>query len=250
MANIGVALLCPEQGFFCAKVASSNKRVTHFFDKSQYDITRLNEYKKGLVDRLNQNKEVTDRESFTQFAAMQVNAIVMTLPQFCRVEGDAEDVLQNLFDELVGETKAKKQTGGLRKKLRTAFEAKGLLGKVVRENVEVMIPAFGREAKFPFAWQNGVLNLVEPVSFQSADPGSLEQTACRRAIEGMSLKRQKDVNFGQCALNVVGQFQSENQNAKDIVGRILSESDVELIELNKIEAYVQKIELTGKSFVS
>lgn len=249
VANVGVALLCPEQSFFRAQIGSSNKRVTHFFDKSQYDITRLNEYKKGLVDRLNQSHEVTDRESFTQFAAMQVNAIVMTAPQFCRVEGKAEEVLENLYRELVGDlTPAKRSGGGLRKRLRLAFQSKGLLGTIVQEDVQVMVPAFGREVKFPFAWQNGVLNLVEPVSFKSADQGSLEQTACRRAIEGLSLQRQQDNKMGQCALNVVGQFQSEDDNAKQIVRRILGESKVELIESTKIDSYIRTIETTGKKF--
>ncbi len=250
VANIGVALLCPEQSFFRARIGSGNQRVTHFFDKSQYDIVRLNAYKQGLVDRLNRNSEVTDRESFAQFAAMQVNTIVMTPPQFCRVEGNAEETLENLFKELVGDSTKTKSEGGLRKRLRNAFESSGLLGTIVREDVQVMIPAFDREAKFPFAWQNGVLNLIEPVRFKSADQVSLEQTACRRAIEGMSLQRQEDKKLGRCALNVVGQFQSKDENAKRIVRRILSESKVELIESGSIDAYIQKIKTTGKKFTA
>lgn len=247
-ANIGVALLCPGQAFFNARVGTGNQRVTHFFDKSQYDITRLNEYKKGLVDRLNRTHEVTDKESFAQFAAMQVNAVTMTSPQFCRVEGLADDVLENLFLELVGEPSSKKSGGGLRKRLRNAFESEGLLGSIVKEDVEIMIPAFDREAKFPFAWQNGVLNVIEPVSFMSADQTSLEQTACRRAIEGLSLQRQEDKDYGQCALNVVGQFQPQDQQARSVVKRILGESNVELIESGSIEKYVRKIKETGKRF--
>ncbi len=246
VANLGVALLCPDQQFFQARIGSGNERVTRFFDRSHYDIDRLNAYKHGLLDRLNNGVEVSNLESFTQIAAMQVNAIVMTPPQFCRVEGNASKVLDKLFDDLVGEKKRKNNEAGLRKRLRDAFESEGLLGSIVRENVEVEIPAFGRVDEFPFAWQNGVLNLVQPVRFTAPRAGSLEQTACRRAIEGQSLRRSENALYGRCELNIVGQFQAEDQHGRDIVHRILSESNVELIESTRIESYIKKIRATGK----
>lgn len=246
VANLGVALLCPDQNYFAARVGGGNERVTRFFDRTQYDIERLNAYKLGLVDRLNNGGEITDKNSFTQFAAMQINAIVMTPPQFCRVEGKASEVLDKMFDDLVGDKKRKAGDGGLKKRLRDAFETEGLLGNIVRENVEVEVPAFGRVDEFPFAWQNGVLNLVQIARFTSKDPGSLEQTACRRAIEGQSLRRNENARYGKCELNVVGQFQSEDQQGRDIVHRILAESSVELIESTRISSYIEKIRRTGK----
>ena len=246
-ANIGVALLCPDQHFFRAKIGSGNQRVTRFFDRSQYDIERLNAYKHGLIERLNRGEEVCDRESFAQFAAMQVNAIVMTQPQFCRVEQEAEAALDKLFDELVGETKRKRRKGGLKQRLRKAFQDAGVLDSLVQENVEIKVPAFGRTQKFPFAWRNGVVNLVDPVQFTAADPTCLEQTACRHAIEGQSLRRHPDKRLGQCELNVIGQFQAEDQHGRDIVNRIFGESEVELIEASSIQSYVEKIQKTGKS---
>lgn len=250
VANLGVALLCPDQNFFQARVTGGNERVTHFFDRSHYDIPRLNSYKAGLVDRLNNSGEVKDRDSFGQFAAMQVNAIVMTPPQFCRVEGNAEELLESLLEDLVGEKKRVASEGGLKQRLREAFEAEGLLGTIILENVSITVPAFGREAAFPFAWQNGVLNLIDPVRFTSNEPSNLEQTACRRAVEGQSISRREDPVHGRCQLNVIGQFQAEDQNGRDIVRRILQESEVKLIESSHIESYIQTIMRTGKSLAS
>lgn len=248
-ANVGVVLLCPDRGFVDMRYAKDNARVTRFFERGVYDISRLNLYKKGLAERIREGGEIESRESFATFASLQVNLLRLTPPAFCRVEEPCKAVLERLFQDLVGETTAAVKQTGLKSRLRDAFRASGLLDTVVREEVHVRVPAFRREEEFPFAWTNGKTNLIEPVRFMAERHDAIESAAAKRAVAGQSLRHADDSDLGPCELNVVGQFRATDAEAKATVKAILAEAGVPLIDAASLPQYLQTIRNTGRPLV-
>lgn len=78
----------------------------------------------------------------------------------------------------------------------------------LRRKVKVHIPYLGRDEEIPYAYQNGRLNLITPVTFPE-NQSALEERASKYALEGQSLFEARDPQPGEMQMLVVGQFESD-----------------------------------------
>ncbi len=164
-ANVGVVLFCPERHFLQVKVVEGNDRIARFFGRASFDAERVNDAKQAIVDRLHTEREqFRTLEDWTQFVETRANAIRLTPPRPLKVVEPVTD-LERLFDKLVGarQPQASPGTGHLRTELRKLFSRPDLKNKILK-NEQVRVPVTGTVLQAPYAFRNGVLNLVRPLT--------------------------------------------------------------------------------------
>ena len=245
-ANVGVVLLCPGRNYLSARLAASNERIRQFFSKEEYDLGQLNALKAGFVSRINREREFDTLDGFRTFASLQCNLLRMTPPLGCRVGGHPNETRDALFDRLVGERSKATPTKQVRRRVREAFAKNKLLGTVVRPKFRVRVPQFASVREFPFAWQNGSTNLIEPIQFGSGDELAIQQQASRLAIEGKSLAaiEPSDGSAGY-RVDVIGDFPKASAAFEPMVRRLLEDHDVDYHPLDRLGEYVQTVRSTG-----
>lgn len=102
--NVGVVLICPEEGFLKAKTSADNDRVLRFFgERSDLDLQRLAALKRAFEERIEMEAgRIKTLEDFEQFVATRANHLRLTTPRPIKVS-EAEAELDSLFASLVEE---------------------------------------------------------------------------------------------------------------------------------------------------
>ena len=163
-ANVGVILFCPERDFLEAKMSEGNDRLSRFFGRHSFNAKRVNDAKHAIVQRLHVDRQsFLNQEDLAQFASTRANEITLTAPRPMSIDSPADD-LAALFIELVGSrnvTSSRARTS-LGRELKAIFERSNLKDKVLR-NESVRIPVTNEELMVPYAFRNGILNLVSPL---------------------------------------------------------------------------------------
>ena len=249
-ANVGVVLLRPAPFTLEVRMAQRNSRITRFFHQDDYDISRIRSMKTALKDRILGSGEIDSPETFATFCSLQCNLLRLTAPLGCRVAEDPQLTLDRLFQSLIGEQAREKPEVGVKRKLRDAFADHDLLGRIVREDVEVLVPRFERVREFPFAWQNGSTNLIEPVRFGTDDARSIEATASRLAIEGQSLAEEPPDGFEECEVHLVAEFAPKAREFQSVVRKIIEPNGVRLYDAANFGSYLQTVRSKGHAFVT
>lgn len=245
--NIGVLLFCPELKFLSASVSRTNRRVQQFFGRKGVDSQQLNLFKHGIVERIDREslkiKTVADLQRFIDSRS---NLIRVTPPTPMRVTDPKAD-LATLFATLVGDDDEKPATP--RKRFQTVVAERlkrAHLGKKLRESVPVDVPFLKKPVEFPFGFQNGRFNLIQPVSFLAEDPDDAVRKAWSYAAEGESLYEQPHEKLGKLKLLIVGKFHSKNDEARGPISRLLEKSHVRMVPNDGLDGLVQEIMSTGK----
>lgn len=240
-ANIGVLLLCPEVGFVRARTAAANERVAKFFGRDSFDPARLLAAKRAIEHRV-----VVDHDSFRtpedliRFIKTRGNDIVLTPPRPMRV-ADPERDLEALFKELVGGRARREHKRPLLPALDAVFRQPSLQGRI-QLNSTVRVPTIGRTLRVPYAYRNGVLNLVKPQRFVDQEE-TATSTAMRLAIEGDLLHKYPDQGEPR-KLIVVPAFTSESHatSLRPRVDAVLTEYHVRVVHEEAIEAFAREVE--------
>jgi hypothetical protein len=102
--NVGVVLICPEEGFLKAKTADDNDRVLRFFgQRADLDLQRLATLKRAFKERIKiEAGKIKTLEDFEQFVATRANHLRLTAPRPIKIS-EAETELDSLFASLVEE---------------------------------------------------------------------------------------------------------------------------------------------------
>ena len=240
VANIGVALFCADQEFFGVKLSSEHRRITQMFGRGDRDLARLRTSKKALAERLLDSKRaIRNIEDLDKLASLQVNQIRMTTFMPCRVTTAPNEDLSRLFDELVGTTpsppsKDKKLFPTL-ELLFTRLESEGR----AELNYSTKLPVFGQEFKVPFAYRNGVLNLVKPKSFSQKAP----QHALDLAIRGDLINKHGVENATSPRLVVVSKFRPDCDPDFILhVDEVFKEYRVKHVRQSEIDQFAKLVE--------
>jgi len=101
-------------------------------------------------------------------------------------------------------------------------------GAGIARDLSIHVPISNESLKVPYGYQNGRFNLIQPVTFQSKQPGYTIGKACRFAVEGRSLYSEPHPEYGDLELAVVGRFLSQPTDTSTDVRRILTEHQVQL----------------------
>jgi hypothetical protein len=244
-ANVGVLLFCPEPHFLKALTARHNRRIIHFFGSAGHDWTRINSFKKGLEERLvAEAPGIRTLEQLERFIGQRANLLHITPPRPMKVVEPDRD-LEDLYRELIGDLRHGSSTRGLRKFLGERFTAAGLDGKI-RRGIEVKVPVLDKKVEIPFGYQNGRFNLLNPVTFESADHERNQLTACKYAVEGKSLHESPDPDLGDLRLIIVGKFRHGDRESPGKVKRVLEKYDVPLFRVSDLPHLIDEIRRTGK----
>ncbi|MFN7925551.1 MAG: DUF3037 domain-containing protein [Bryobacteraceae bacterium] len=220
--NVGVALFCPDIPYLQARFGRRKTPIRQVFGKQEWAFVEAQ--REALEARLKCGKEeFGDLESFEQFVAKRASAFRLTAPRFVKVEDPARE-LNSLFVRLVESRTEPKGSGekimaGMAGELESHFRAAGVTDRL-RSGVTVQPPSFPKPFKAPFAYQNGRLNLIEPVEFEGHTPAGVFNAASVHAVEGRFLAEYVDPKLGALELVVVGKFAPDQEEALRMARRI------------------------------
>lgn len=185
--NVGVLLFCPTLNVLDAEFSRSNDRVRRFFGRdTELDLVRLNTRKQAIKDRFvvekDKFKTLSDLEKFIHSRA---NEILITDPRSIRVH-DPKRQLTELFDELVGgRSHPGHEVFNDFSDLQRIFR-QPRLNNLIQFDIAVQLPVINREIRFPYAYRNGILNLVKPQKLSTGRQGT--EKAMVLAYEGELIK--------------------------------------------------------------
>lgn len=104
VANVGVLLFVPEQGFLQVRMDSCNQRIERFFGSHKIHPDHISLMKQAFLERIEvERKNLASLADLACFVQTRANNIVLTQPKAVRV-GRPEDVLESLFANLVAVT--------------------------------------------------------------------------------------------------------------------------------------------------
>lgn len=227
-ANIGVVLFCPDKGYLKAQTSTGNDRVRRFFGPEidvELDLDRINAFKAAFEERLAfEASRMTSREDFLQFVNTRANQLLLTQPRPIKVF-EADSDLARLFESLVGGRRRSRASAlSSREELKQEFGLRllerGIADRVQRD-VQIESALLDRTLVFPFAFRNGRMNVIEPVSFEGNKKSNIDR-ACQLAVEGHDLASRRD----PVQLNVLGSFDPHQPETLDLVREVLLKYDV------------------------
>lgn len=171
-ANAGVALFEPETGCVHVRITQTLARIKKFFSPDKKTLHRLRLALAALHYRLTTSEgEFRSEDAFRQFVAARADAVRLTAPRLIIIS-DAASELDNLYEELVGDTetapvvKLAPKVLDLPLRVRELF-APLFLGDKLWEPKPFKVPETRRTIKIPLAYQNGRVNFILPQSLAS-----------------------------------------------------------------------------------
>ena len=110
VANVGVLLVVPDQGFLEVRIDPSNRRIERFFGPHKTPPEHINLMKQAFIERIEVEKNgLLRRENLACFVQTRANHIILTTPKAIRVVCP-EAELESLFAKLVEENKLEQDT--------------------------------------------------------------------------------------------------------------------------------------------
>lgn len=241
-ANIGVVLCIPRLKYVGVRLSLDNEAPKQRFGKNAFDDGRLTLAKRGLETRLlREGTEWSSPDDLSTFAAREGNNLVVLPPRTMMVR-NADTELDELFTRLVYVKPVERRR--LRKPdLKSIFEPQ-LVGVRLERDYCIQLPRIG-EMKFPYAFQNGKMNLIYPEAFPF-DEGAAEGTAEKLAVRGHVIHNLSMETDQQQKLVVVAAFpDSTTREARDRIQYILNECDTRLVEESELPGFVEEIRTTA-----
>lgn len=239
--NLGVILFCPASGFLQALTSKSTRRAEKLVGRGELARAALKSAKTAIEKRL-----LVDRESFKsledlqRFVDTRGNSLQLTPPRPLKVTSPEEE-LKRLFEELVGGRTLKDSEAAKRAafpSLQTLFTRLSNEGRATLD-FETTLPVLGQEFTVPYAYQNGVLNLVKPHEFQKKSAKS----ALDLAIRGDLIQKHGVPKFEQSQLVVVSRFPADcDPEFVSHVDQLFSEYRVKHVHAEHVEDFVNLVE--------
>lgn len=248
-ANVGVVLFCPELSFIEARTSSGNDRPRKFFGSHNIDPKFLDWAKKGLEERIRVEadsfKTIRDLEHFVNTRG---NELVLTSPRPVKVF-DPEEELQTLFEELAGDRKRKAA------EKRNEVQALDLTFKKLHKEGraklrwDIKIPKVNRNLRVPYAYKNGIWNLIKPQTFGTKNLASSTDMAMKLSVEGHLIRKYSPEDQKR-ELIVVPSFGSgalesgmkKEEEVRSSVSAILEEYKIQTINAHDIPDFIRRIE--------
>ncbi len=240
--NVGVVLLCPDADFIAARTSAGNRRAEKLVGRGELDKPALNSAKQAIEHRLEVDRaSFKSQEDLQAFVNARGNNLKLTAPRPVNVFDPPRD-LDNLFSELVGGRSRTQPAEPLAPQLDDVFQRLHQEGRA-QLNLNVSVPVLGRSLRIPYAYHNGVLNLVRPQRFSTKESVAME-AAMRLAMEGDLLQRHGQNGEGGKRLIVVSLFtrNADKQTVAGRVGQLLREYRVKNVQENEIAQFMSQVE--------
>ncbi len=240
-ANVGVVLFCPDLGFLDVKLATSNDRLRRFFKSGTFDPEAIHAAKQSIANRFAiERSAFRNIEDLDRFISTRANALSMTGSRPVKVL-DPKEEMAALFRDLVGGRVRGAHRSEPRQALDAVFHRPEFAGRVEFDRT-IRIPIIGKPFKAPYAYRNGVLNLVKPQEFP-AHENSATATAMKLAVEGDLLWKHGGDTGEQAKLIVVPSFppQSEGNDLPRRVISLFENYQIQTVSLDRIDEFAEHV---------
>jgi hypothetical protein len=191
-ANVGVLVCAPASQRVKARVGPLPARARQFFGLKPEQAAAVNAAGEALAHLVNSEAiRIDSVDALQNFVTTRANDIRLTAPRLMKVIDFPSD-LAELYGELVESVRVEPAAHAvlsrdpLPPKLFGVFTRLSLTGRVQTPG-KVRVPVLGRDLDIPYAYQNGVLNLVKPQLFSAGK--RTENRALQLAGEAQLLER-------------------------------------------------------------
>lgn len=244
--NVGLVLLCLEPHQVRVKMTSNHDRVRKLFGIGKPDLKNLQLSTHGLASRIETSaEEFRKSEDLAAFAASRANDLRLTEPRLVKVD-DINADFEKLFADLVYREPPTAKLAD--KSPATLLPPK--LGEVfyrlqrerrIWDPKPVVVPVLGRKLDVPYAYRNGVVNLVQPHVF--AGGRRAETQAAIIAVNG-NLINQHPIDGEQHKLIVVSTHEDQKQSREitQHIAPLFREYKVRLIRPQDAEDFASEVE--------
>lgn len=245
--NVGLVLLCLEPHEVRVKMIARYGRASKVFGIGQEELKNLELAAKRLKSRLESaNGELRTDEDLAAFAASRANDLRLTEPRLAKIEGIEED-FKRLFSELVEEERATMRSAQespaemLPPRLREVFNRLEDQQRIWKPE-PITVPVSNTKFEVPYAYRNGVVNLVKPKAF-SADKKA-ESQAAKLVVTGDLI--QKHLIDGEKRQLIVVSTRETREQEKEIINShvmpLFEEYHVRLIRPDDVDAFASEVE--------
>jgi len=238
-ANIGVLLYCPGKSFIKAEVSKSTRRVTQFFGKGSFDRAQLNSFKKAFCRRFELERDAfRTMDDVERFIATRANQLRITplRPLKC---ADPAAELRSLFDDLVGGHVFHPREKVAFPELQAAFTSPELISRI-EFNKEVTVPVLGEIRKIPYAYRNGVWNLIRTCGFTGSEKEALKQAELVSFEKDLFAKFSGTESKGM-ELVVASRFTPELSSLRPRITNLFEKCKVKHFADNQLGELIEKV---------
>lgn len=246
--NVGLVLLRIEPHTLRVRFTNDYHRVKKLFGISRGDVKDLKLSVHGLGSRLEKSvEELKTEEDLAVFAAARGNALRLTAPRLAKLD-DFESDFERLFAQLVEQNTTEHLAEAspaevLPPQLSVVFYRLQQAKKIWQPGT-ITVPVYNRKLDIPYAYKNGVVNLVKPHVF-AADRRA-ETQAAKLAVNGQLIERHPI--DGERHKLIVVSTQETAEQAKEITDHVepmFKELGVRLIRPDDADAFAAEVEQTA-----
>lgn len=243
--NLGLVLLSLEPHALRVKMTANHDRVRKLFAIGKPELTNLKLSTQGFKSRIELSAdELRTSDDLAAFAASRANDLRLTEPRLAKLD-NADADFERLFAQLVEQrstaTLAEASPAEvLPPRLGEVFYRLQQARKIWQPGV-ITVPVYKRKLEIPYAYKNGVVNLVKPHVFPANKRA--ESQAASLAINGDLL--QKHSLDGERQKLIVVSTQETAEQEREInehVAPLFKEYGVRLIRPSDADAYAIEVE--------
>jgi hypothetical protein len=246
--NVGLVLLRPDPFVLRVRMTGSFDRVRRLFGTTRGELKNLRVSVEWMTSRIeNSLDELRTAEELAAFVASRANDLRLTEPRLAKLD-NFDDDFERLFNQLVEQHSTARLAEAspaevLPPKLGEVFYRLQQARKIWQPGT-ITIPVYKRKLDIPYAYKNGVVNLVKPHVFPASKRA--ETQAATLAING-DLIRKHPID-GEKQLLIVVSTQETPGQAKEIdehVEPLFREYGVRLIRPQSADAFAREVEASA-----
>ena len=246
--NVGLVLMSLEPHELRVQITERYNRASKLFSIPKVKLKNMKLAASGLKCRIESAaEELQTVEAFAAFAASRANDLQLTKPRLAKI-GQIDDDFVRLFSQLVETHKTEvlvldSPVEVLPPKLNEVFGRLQQEKKIWKPG-KITVPVYKRKLDIPYAFKNGVVNLVKPKVFSGTRRA--ESQAATLAVNGDLIQKHR-VDGEKMKLIVVSTNETPKQ-AKEIddhVEPLFREYGVRLVRPDDVEEFAVEVEQTA-----
>ncbi len=243
--NVGLVLLCLEPHALRVQMTQKFDRVRKLFAISKPDLNSLKIATEAMKSRI---ESATDdwrtAEELAAFAGSRANDMRLTEPRLAKIV-DIDADFERLFSELVdvrttASLAVESPAEVLPPRLSEVFYKLQQERKIWRPG-QITVPVFKSKLDIPYAYKNGVVNLIKPQVFSATKQA--ETQAAKLAVNGDLIQREPI--DGECHKLIIVSTQETQEQTKEIdehIEPLFKAFGVRLIRPADADAFANEVE--------
>ncbi len=247
--NVGLVLLCLDPHGVRVETIGRYDRVRRLFGIGGAELKNVKLATRGLKNRIEAAAmDLRTDEDLAAFAASRANDLRLTEPRLAKI-GKLDQDFERLFFELVEERSAATLADAspaevLPPPLSDVFYRLQQERRIWKPGT-ITVPVYNRKLEIPYAYKNGIVNLVKPHVFP--ENRRAETQAATLALDGDLIK--KYPIHGERQALIVVSTQETGRQAKEIddhVAPLFREYGVRLIRPGDADAFASEVEKSAQ----